>query len=250
MYTKAIVRHISANYKKCISSNPFHSSINLDRTREQHKSYLQTLKDLNLDVIEVEADYTLPDCCFVEDTAIIHNNKAILSHMRSESRQGEVTGIERVLTQYFSLNRVIDPGFIEGGDVLHFANFLVSGVSQRTNKAGIKQVSDWLGIELKIINDPSIVHLKSYISYVDENTILCTKKYAAEGALEQFEKIIVPELESYAENVLAVNGTILMPKNYKAAEHLLKKRGYDIVTLDTTEFQKCEGALTCLSILF
>jgi dimethylargininase len=47
-----------------------------------------------------------------------------------------------------------------------------------------------------------------------------------------------------------VNGTAITPRGFPGTERLLKDAGLDVVPLDMTEFPKCEGAMTCLSILF
>ena len=87
------------------------------------------MRDLSLEIIEIEADKNLPDCCFIEDTAIIHNNKALLTRSRMKSRRDEITEVKTVLKEFFQVTSVTDPGTIEGGDVVHIHDQLISGLS-------------------------------------------------------------------------------------------------------------------------
>lgn len=250
MMSKAIIRNISRKYLQCISSHPLHHELRLKKAIEQHKSYVIELKNLGLEIIEIQAEDLYPDCCFIEDTAIIHNKKAIITRMGIESRRGEIEATKTILKDYFNLKLIENEGIIEGGDVLHFKNELISGITQRTNKEGIRQCKKWLGTNFKTISDPNIVHLKSYISKLDEKTLICTDKYSKDPVLNLYEKIIVPKSEIYAANVLEVNGTIIMGKKFPKTKILLKENNFDVVELNTSEFQKCDGALTCLSIIF
>ena len=68
--------------------------------------------------------------------------------------------------------------------------------------------------------------------------------------LIQFEKLVVDKKEVYAANTLAIGDVVLMTKGYPVSEQLVRDAGFNIITLDMSEFEKCEGALTCLSLLF
>ena len=100
------------------------------------------------------------------------------------------------------------------------------------------------------VEDPSIVHLKSYVTYLGNGGFIGTEKYREHPAFTESEYLIVPQSESYAANTLEVNGTILIPQGYPLTERMLKGQGLDTLALETSEFAKCEGALTCLSLIF
>lgn len=250
MFKRAIVRHIPDNYISCLSSHPKHDDLNLNRTREQHTLYIQLLRELGLEVIELPALRENPDCPFVEDTAVIYKSRAVITNMGVLSRKTEVQSIAEILQDYFSINFISSPATIEGGDVLHFSDRLISGMSQRTNKLGIEQTSSFLSVPISTIIDSSIMHLKSYVSYLDEQNILVTEKYANNEVFSGLNKIIVPKAEIYAANALSINGSIIIANGFPQTEKILKEHSYDTIKLQTTEFAKCDGALTCLSLLF
>ena len=250
MITRAIVRRISKNYSRCISTHPLHKNLQLKLAMAQHEKYIQALQELGLEVIILRALDDFPDSCFIEDTAIIHNSKAIITNMGVLSRRGECESITDILDQYYYLKHIQPPGTIEGGDVVHFKDKLLSGISQRTNSEGVNQTGSFLNVTIDTITDPAIVHLKSYISHLDDQTVLTTKNYSGNKALTPFTKIIVPQSEEYASNVLSINGTIIMAQGFPKTKKLLQENDFDVVTLATSEIQKCDGALTCLSLLF
>lgn len=246
----AIVRPPSKSFRKCISSHPLHHKLDLNLALEQHEKYCDTLSELGLDVIGLPPEDDYPDSCFVEDTAILHGSKAAIARPAKASRQGEETSIEEVLKDYKAIRRIEAPGTIEGGDVIHIDESLISGLTQRTNKVGIKQTSSWLGAKIDVIEDSSIVHLKSYVTFVGNDTIVTTRHFVEHPVLSDYSKIIIPEHEAYAANTLSCNGSVLASARHVDSIQLLKDAGFDVIPHDVSEFEKCEGALTCLSIIF
>jgi dimethylargininase len=97
--------------------------------------------------------------------------------------------------------------------------------------------------------DPGIMHLKSYVTSLGRNTVIATKRYAKDVALRDLSVIIVPEGEEYAADTLTVGDTVIMPAGHPRALELVCKAGFRVVSMDMSEYEKCGGALTCLSLL-
>lgn len=250
MPERALVREPGESYPSCISSHPLHYTVNVVRARAQHARYCETLSDLGLEVIHVPRDNVLPDSCFVEDNAVVQNGKALICRMAKESRRGEETGVEAALSEYMPVRRAVPPATVEGGDVIHLPDRLISGITQRTNMDGIAQMREWLGVPVDTIADPDIVHLKSYVTHLGKSMMIATRKYASHPALEGFDVLIVPEGEEYAADTLAIGETVLMPAGRPRAHEMVREAGFDVISLNVSEFEKCEGAITCLSIVF
>lgn len=250
MKKHAIVRSPSKSYKKCISSHPLHHELDYTLALAQHKKYCEVLTEFGLDVIVLPPEDDYPDSCFVEDMVIVHGNKVAIARSAKESRQGEETSIEEVLKDYKQTRRIENPGSIEGGDVVHLDDSLISGLTQRTNIDGINQTASWLGVRIDIIEDPSIIHLKSYVTYVGADTFVTTKRFLDHPLLADYSKIIIPDHEAYAANTLTISNVVLVSERHIESTRLLKDAGFDVVPIDLSEFEKCEGALTCLSIIF
>ncbi|MCE7735570.1 MAG: hypothetical protein GPJ54_11875, partial [Candidatus Heimdallarchaeota archaeon] len=247
-FTRAIVRELSPSYANCVSDFPEHHLLNLEKAKNQHSEYVNLLSDLGLDIIKLEGDITYPDCCFVEDNAVIHGNNAVITRMGINSRRGEVEATQEALADYKTLYTINAPGTLEGGDIIHVEdqNLLICGKSQRTNQQGINQLGEKLGCKIKVIENPNIVHLKSYVTYLGNNTMLTTREYQDHPALNTFVKLVIDDKEAYAANSLNINETIIIPKGYNKTKEMLVNNGFEVSTLDISEFQKCEGALTCL----
>jgi dimethylargininase len=246
----ALVREIGDKYRSCLSTHPLHYTVDLMLAREQHSTYCKTLEELGLEVIKVPRDDEHADSVFVEDNAVVQNGKALICRMAKQSRRGEETGVEEVLKQYMKVRRAVSPATVEGGDVVHLNDRLISGISQRTNPEGIAQMQEWLETPVSTVFDPSIMHLKSYITYLGRGIMIATSKYLGHPILEGFQIITPPSKDEYAADTLAVGETILMAKGYDEAHQMVKEAGFEVIVLDVSEIQKCDGALTCMSVLF
>lgn len=203
-----------------------------------------------MSIIRLPPDERHPDSCFVEDTVVVHEKKGFITRFARESRRGEELAVVEVLKDFLDLSFARKPATIEGGDVIHLPDRLITGVTQRTNLKGVRQMSRWLEVKSSTIEEPSIIHLKSHVTYLDRDTVIVTDDFREHPNLQDFVKIVVPRNENYAANTLTIRGAVLMSKKHIKTQELVREAGYEIIPLDMSEFEKCEGALTCLSILF
>ena len=245
-----MTRPPGASYSKCLSCHPLRDTIDLSKALEQHRAYCSTLLDLGLDVIALPADDDFPDACFVEDCAVVHGTKALITRIGAESRRGEEDAVEAVLAQHLSTRRATPPATVDGGDVVHLQDRLISGLSSRTNSEGIRQMRDWLEVRVDTIEDSSMMHLKSHVTYLGEGVAIATERFAKHPALQGLQVVVVPKGEEYAADTLAIGDSVLMPSGMKEAHHLVERAGFKVIPMDVSEFEKCDGALTCLSIIF
>ncbi len=250
MKKRAIVRAPGKSYKNCISSHPQRATVDITLARKQHSDYVTSLKELGLDIIQLPPEDELPDACFVEDTAVIVGRSALMTRPKYASRQQEVNSIASLLETYLDVEFTDEPATLEGGDVIYLPDCLISGVSERTNSEGIRALQHRFNMPVYQVEDPSIVHLKSYVTYLGKDRFIGTQKYREHIAFAEREYLVIPQIESYAANTLEVNGSILIPEGYPLTERILKEQGLDTIAIETSEFAKCEGALTCLSLLF
>ncbi len=246
----ALVRTPGNMYTSCLSDHPLHHTVSLKKAREQHAKYCETLAELGLEVIHVERDDKHPDSCFVEDNAVVENGKALICRMAKESRRGEQPDVASKLEELMPVKWAEEPATIEGGDVVHADGKLISGISDRTNFEGVSQMKEWLDVPVSTIFDPSIMHLKSYVTYLGKKIMIATEKYAKHPALEGYNILIPPAEDEYAADTLSVGDIVLMAAGYDTAQLMVKEAGFDVISMDVSEIQKCDGALTCLSILF
>lgn len=247
---RAIVRPPGRNFKSCLSEHPLHHTLDLDLALKQHKEYLQTLVELGVDLIELEPDDNHADACFVEDTVVIHGSKALITRMAKESRRGESTKVEEVLSEFKEVRTVTAPGTLEGGDVVHLPDSLICGITKRTNREGAFQMEQWLETPVHCIEDLNIMHIKSHVTYLNRNVMLVNPRYVDDPVLDSYSKIALPEGETHSANTLTIGEVVIMSARHNKTSRLVREAGFEVLQLDMSEFEKCDGALTCLSIIF
>jgi dimethylargininase len=186
----------------------------------------------------------------VEDTAVIHKKRAFITRIGHESRRGEEIEVIKVLKDKFNVGAASAPATIDGGDVIHLEESLICGISQRTNIDGARQMQTFLDVHVETIPIPDFMHLKSHVTYLGKNTIAIAEKFVNVPQLKNFEKVIIPRSESYAANTLTINDVTIMPDKYQKAIEVVEQAGFKVKAIDVSEFTKCDGALTCLSIPF
>jgi len=252
MYTKAITRKPSKNFSAGLTTSNL-GKPDYQLMLKQHEVYVETLKNLGLKVVELDALNNYPDAHFVEDTAVVVPEVAIITKPGANSRRGEELSIEPELAKYKTFEKIRDPGSLEGGDILIIDKNVFIGLSDRTNQEGANQLTDLLstyGYESKQIQVEEGLHLKSDVNYIGKNTLLVTKKYYNHLAFENYRKICVGANEAYAANSLMINERLIVPKGFPQTKQKLLQVDFDLIEIDMSESQKMDGGLTCLSLRF
>jgi len=247
----AIVRPVPNSYNLCVRTNV--EEIDVALAKEQHMKYCAALQNLGLKLVWLDRDDALPDSCFVEDTAVILGEKAIICNMKVESRIREVIAVAEVLKKIKETYYIKPPATIDGGDVLKIEEKILVGLSVRTNLQAIKQLERFLensDFEVVPVKVHDVLHLKSACTCLGKNYVIFSKGHFDMENLRDYNKIIVPRREEYAADCLAVNGTILMAMGHPKTKKLIEKEGFSVKELNVSEFRKGEGALTCLSIIY
>ena len=252
MLTHAIVRKPGDNFARGITTSNL-GTPQYDLIMKQHAAYVKTLKSLGLNIIVLDALPDYPDAYFVEDTAVVTPNMAIITNPGNKDRQGEINTIKQALTAYRKTIRIQAPGTVDGGDVLMVGSHFFIGISERTNKQGAEQLGSIFndyGYTWTTVCVDSGLHLKSSVNYIGKNTLLITDTFAACKEFKDYDTIIVNKTEEYAANTLFINNFLITPKGFPHTIKKLKSTGFDIIELDVSEMRKMDGGLTCLSLRF
>jgi len=247
---KAIVRGLAATYDRCIRPHGGKIPIDVAVARRQHESYCAALMDLGFDLVRLDADDRYPDCCFVEDTAIVVDSVAVFCEMGAPSRRGEQPAVSAALDGY-ELVYLESPAKMDGGDVLRDGNKLFVGLTERTNQAAVDQLVSNLaprGIEVEPVAVSDVLHLKSACTRLGPGLFLVAESFARTGVFDGYDLVVVPDDESYAANCFAANGEAIISKGFPVTKSLIEDRGIVTRPLDMSEFRKGGGSLTCLSI--
>jgi dimethylargininase len=227
----------------------------IDRTRvvRQHEEYCRLLRHCGVEVHTLNVNRELPDCVFIEDTAIVLNEVAVLASMGTPSRRAEPAGIEPELRKYRDVHRIEEPATIEGGDVLCVGRTVLVGLSSRTNRAGLRALEAVIGrYGYRSVPVPvrRCLHLKTACTALDEKRLLVNPAWLDVAALRDFELLHVPEEEPWAANLLRVGASVCLAADHERTAERIRGLGFDVQTIDLSEFAKAEGGVTCLSILF
>lgn len=252
MFTQAITRRPSAEMVNGITTADL-GTPDYDLALKQHDAYCRTLQDLGLEVTVLEPAPGFPDCCFVEDTAIVCEHVAVIAPLGAPARQGEQETIEPVLARYKTIDRVSPPALFEGGDVLQVKDTFFIGVTDRTNMEGAEALGQAVaahGYAWHAIKCGPNLHFKTDVNYIGNNTLLVSEFFDDAPELASFDRIIVEEDEAYARNCLFINGTVVVPAGFPKTLDKVEATGIPTVVLDMSEFRKLDGGLTCLSLRF
>ncbi len=252
-YKKAIVRKPCMNLSHGLTTADL-GKPDYHKALIQHDNYVKALMTCGLEVIMLEADPHYPDSTFVEDTALLTPPCAILTNPGASSRKGETIEISTILSKFYHNIEVIKPpGTIEGGDIMVVGSHYFIGLSKRTNQIGAQQVQDILkkyGMTASTITLENVLHLKTGVSYLEDNLILATGEFLVQEEFKKYKIIEVVAEESYAANSLWVNGTVIMPSGCPKTKTAIEFAGYDTLTVNVSEFRKLDGGISCLSLRF
>ena len=252
MLTTAITRKPGKNFAQGITTANF-GEPSYTRILEQHATYIETLKDLGLHVIELVPLLSYPDAYFVEDVAVVTPDVAVIGNPGTRARNGEQHHIETVLAEYRQIARIEPPGTLDGGDVLMVDKHFFIGISERTNTLGVSQLGEILerhGYTWVAVPVGAGLHLKSSVNWMGEKTLLVGAAFAGQPEFESYRQIKVAPTEEYACNTLWINGTLLTPKGFPKTREQLETLDLPVVELETSEVRKMDGGLTCMSLRF
>jgi dimethylargininase len=252
MFTHAIVRRPGTNFCDGITTANL-GAPDYGRAIEQHAAYCEALSECGLELVVLGPEPAFPDCPFVEDTAVVTDEVAIIARPGDERRRGEEEAIAFVLSRYRRLERIEPPGTLDGGDILDVKGRIFAGLSGRTNAEGARQLESILtryGHQVSIVPIGEMLHLKSGANYIGNGALALTGGLEKLEAFCRFDSVLIPPEECYAANCLFVNGRLLVASGFPRAREKFSRLGRDIIELDMSEFMKMDGGLTCLSIRF
>ncbi len=256
MFQNVIVRRPCRALVDGITSNPQLGKPDYDLALRQHDAYIAALKKCGVNVTVLPADERYPDSCFVEDPAVVTCKCAIITNPGAPSRNGEKDEIIDAIRKFYPENAIEyikAPGTLEGGDVMMVGDHFYVGRSARTNEEGIQQfiaILEKYGLSGCEVTLEEVLHLKTGVNYLENGNMLVSGEFVSKPEFASFHRMEIPEEEAYAANCIWVNGTVIVPEGYPAVEAAVRSAGYEVILVDTSEFRKLDGGLSCLSLRF
>ncbi|HKI95233.1 MAG TPA: hypothetical protein VJ992_08085 [Gemmatimonadales bacterium] len=250
--TVALTRAVSPTLAACELTHLAREPIDPARAAADHSAYEDALRALGATVVRVTPAPDLPDAVFVEDTAIVLNEIAVITRPGAPSRRAETPAVAEVLGAYRTLAHIRAPATIDGGDVLRLGRTLYVGQSSRTNAPAIAQLHELLHPwEYRVVGVrvQGCLHLKSAITDVGEGVLLANPRWVDTTQFGSQGVIAVSDDEPGAANALRLAGAVVFPSHYPRTARRLERAGLRVVPVPCAELAKAEGGVTCCSLL-
>jgi len=246
----ALVREPSPRLADGLVTHIERSPIDVELAQRQWEAYVQVLREHDWHVVQVPPAPECADSVFVEDAVLMYRNVAIITRPGALERRGETPAVESVVEALgCSINRIREPGTLDGGDVLKVGDTLYVGRGGRTNGEGIRQLRAIvapLGATVVAVPLTKVLHLKSAVTALPDGTIIGYLPVIDDVSM--FPRFVPMPEEAGAHVVHLGDDRLLMAADCPRSAALLTDLGYRPVEVDISEFVKLEGCVTCLSV--
>jgi len=249
----AVTRPVSPSLTRCELTHMPREPIDIARASAQHEAYEGVLRSLAARVVHAPAAPELPDAVFIEDTAVVLDEIAVLTRPGAPSRRRESVAVAGVLSAYRTVLVMCAPATLDGGDVLRVGHTLYVGRSNRTNEIGIQQLRGFVsefGYQVVPVEFSECLHLKSAVTPLGDGQLLLNPAWVSPASFPDCEVLTIDDREPFAANALSVAGTIVYASQYPRTRDRLTEAGFRVVSTDASELAKAEGAVTCCSLVF
>lgn len=249
----AVTRAVSPAIARCELTHVARAPIDLETARRQHAAYEEALERAGCRLTRLPAEPALPDSVFVEDTALVLDEVAVILRPGAPSRRPETDGIAGVLARHRRLLRIEPPGTIDGGDVLVIGRTVYVGRSGRSSEEGRAQLARRIapfGYRVTGVALDGCLHLKSAVTCVAPGLILVNPRWVDPTAFGPMGRIEVDPAEPFAANALRIGEAVIHPAAFPRTASRLESRRLAVRRVDLSELAKAEGGITCSSLVF
>lgn len=225
-----------------------------DSTRRQHDALKALMTQCGCEVIDVPELAGHPNSVFTRDVALCAPAGYVKLRMGLPSRRGEEEWMAQALESLGEpcAGEITAPGTVEGGDVILAGEVAFVGLSARTNRQGVRQISHILGrmgYEVRIAPlSPSTLHIGGMMSAVGPDRILYIPDIFPQDYFRGFRTIEVPQLGPSSGNVICLGKDEVIANAAENAEttRILEDAGVKVQGVDLSEFRKGAGGPSCL----
>ncbi len=249
----AVTRKVPLSLRCCELSFLPRVCINARLGAAQHRAYEAVLASLGCQIRSLPMELEMPDSVFVEDTALVLDEVAVIARPGAESRRCETASIAAALGEYRELVRIEAPATLDGGDVLRLGRRLYVGASARSNTESIEQLSRLLrpyGYRIEAVPLRGCLHLKSAVTQVAPDCLLLNPDWVDAAHFPRMHALQVDASEPHAANALMIGDAVIYPASRPRTQERLAEQGIRTVDVDMSETEKAEGGVSCCSLIF
>lgn len=249
----ALTRPISPSFEHCELTHRQREPIDLELAERQHAAYQERLRKLGCEVHELPMEPGLPDSVFVEDTALVLEELAVLTRPGAPSRRPETTSVEQALQRWRPVKRIEKPGTLDGGDVLRLGRKLFVGASSRSNPEGIEQLRGLVqpyGYTVTAVALKGCLHLKTGVTQAGPDTLVLNPRRLDTRIFRTMRLVEVHPEEPDAANALWLPEGTIYPSETPATAERLERAGIRLELVSISELAKAEAGVTCCSLIF
>lgn len=248
----ALTRAVPPSIANCELTHLARTPIDVERAAAQHAAYEAVLTRLGCTVVRLPDEPDQPDSVFVEDTAVVLDDLAVITRPGAESRRRETASVATALREHRRLACIQPPGTLDGGDVLQIGQRVYVGLSGRTNADGARQLAELLaphGYRVTGIDVRGCLHLKSAVTAVADDAVLVNPQWVDVSHFHGLKRVDVHPDEPLAANVLRVDEILLCAAAAPRTRERLGAKGFAVESVDVSELAKAEAGVTCCSLI-
>ena len=245
---RALVCPPPDSYAHALTRDADPRPVDLDLAREQHAAYAAALRRIGLAVTELPPDPDTPDACFAQDPAFVLDDILVVARPGAQSRRREVYSWS---ARFRALRPTRAATTSAARSRMPTADNHPDGTKSRDGASGSDPPSGAFARPVVAVPVPErYLHLLTGCTYLGNGRLLATAECAALPELSGFERLVVPASEAPAANVLALGADVILPDGYPLTATLLARAGFNLHPVPIGEFEKRDGGVTCLAMLY
>lgn len=248
----AVTRPVPAAIAHCELTHLDRTPIDVEVARREHAAYERALERLGYRVQRLAAADDQPDSVFIEDTAVVVDEIAVITRPGAESRQEETGAVAAALRPLRPVAELSAPATLDGGDVLRLGRVLYVGTGARSNAEGAAQLRallDPFGYEVREAAFTGCLHLKTAVTAVGDGLVLANPEWVEARQFEGARAVEVDPSEPFAANALLARGAVIHADAFPRTRRRLEAAGVRVVPVPAGELAKAEGGVTCCCLL-
>src|SRR3954464_5858375 len=248
----ALIRAVPRSIDRCELTHLERTPIDYAKAVREHDAYEECLRRLGCRVQRLPEAHDMPDSVFVEDTAVVFDEIAVIARPGAVSRRGEVEAAAHALRPHRQLAFIEPPATLDGGDVLVTPGKVFVGITPRTNADGARQLAAYVapfGFETIPVPVTGCLHLKSAVTLARVGTVVINPDWVDAAVFEGFDRIDIAPEEPMAANVLLMGDRVVCAEEHPRTRQRLEAHGIVTVTVPAAELARAEGGVTCCSLL-